>query len=299
MHMSGGLTTLPSTTTIDEAVEVIFRDGGVIIEDLYSEETINGLLKDLEPVLQVVRAGDDAVFAGTRTRRAGSLFARSTHMADVALSPLYLGISRAILQKPVNVFFGEDSTPITPDIQIGMTQAIQIAPGQGAQPIHRDDTVFLWRHPSFGREARVQLMVAVTDFTKENGGTLVIPGSHLWDDEREPTAAEAVSTEMKAGSGLIFIGSTYHGGGNNSSNELRTGVTMSYDLSTLRQEENQYLSIPLETVKGFPPELQRLLGWSAGENFMGWIEMEGQMVDPHGLLERNDYPSALGGLPTA
>ncbi|MFD9669384.1 phytanoyl-CoA dioxygenase family protein [Rhodococcus sp. NPDC059968] len=296
--MSGGLTTLPCTTTIDEAVEVIFRDGGVIIEDLYSKETISGLREDLEPVLQNVRAGDDEVFAGTQTRRAGSLFARSPHMVDVALSPLYLGISRAILQKPIGVYFGEDNTPITPDIQIGMTQAIQIAPGQGAQPIHRDDTVFLWRHPSFGREARVQIMVAVSDFTKENGGTLVIPGSHLWDDNRKPTITEAVSTEMKAGSGCIFIGSTYHGGGNNSSDDLRTGVTMSFDLSTLRQEENQYLSIPLGTVKGFPAELQRLLGWSAGENFMGWIEMEGQMVDPHGLLERDDYPSALGGLPT-
>jgi hypothetical protein len=25
--------------------------------------------------------------------------------------------------------------------------------------------------------------------------------------------------------------------------------------------------------------------------------MDGQMVDPNGLLERADYPSALGGLP--
>ncbi|MCW2790853.1 MAG: phytanoyl-CoA dioxygenase [Aeromicrobium sp.] len=294
-----GLTTLPNTTTVEEAVEVIFRDGGVIIEDLYDEATTAGLLADLQPVLQQVRAGDDEIFAGAQTRRASSLFTRSAHMADVALSPLYLGISRAILQKPVNVFFGEDSTPITPDIQIGMTQAIQIAPGQGAQPIHRDDTVYLWRHPSYGREARVQIMVAVSDFTAENGGTLVIPGSHLWDDERKPTVAEAVKTEMKAGSGLIFIGSTYHGGGNNSSDELRTGVTMSYDLSFLRQEENHYLSIPVETVKGFPTELQRLLGWSAGENFMGWIEMEGQMTDPQALLERDDYPSAIGGLPVS
>jgi ectoine hydroxylase-related dioxygenase (phytanoyl-CoA dioxygenase family) len=294
-----GLTTLPNTTTVEEAVEVIFRDGGVIIEDLYDEATTAGLLADLQPVLQQVRAGDDEIFAGAQTRRASSLFTRSAHMADVALSPLYLGISRAILQKPVNVFFGEDSTPITPDIQIGMTQAIQIAPGQGAQPIHRDDTVYLWRHPSYGREARVQIMVAVSDFTAENGGTLVIPGSHLWDDERKPTVAEAVKTEMKAGSGLIFIGSTYHGGGNNSSDELRTGVTMSYDLSFLRQEENHYLSIPVETVKGFPTELQRLLGWSAGENFMGWIEMEGQMTDPQILLERDDYPSAIGGLPVS
>jgi len=297
--MSHGLTTLPNTATVEEAVEVILRDGGVIIEDLYDEATTAGLMRDLQPVLQQVRTGDDEVFAGKQTRRAASLFTRSAHMVDVALSPLYLGIARAILQKPVDVFFGEDRTPITPDIQIGMTQAIQIAPGQGAQPIHRDDTVYLWRHPSYGREARVQIMVAVSDFTTENGGTLVIPGSHLWDDERTPSVSEAVSTEMKAGSGLIFIGSTYHGGGNNSSDELRTGVTMSFDLAFLRQEENHYLSIPVDTVRGFPTELQRLLGWSAGDNFMGWVELEGQMTDPQSLLERDDYPSVVDGLPVS
>ncbi|WP_274008958.1 phytanoyl-CoA dioxygenase family protein, partial [Escherichia coli] len=73
-----------------------------------------------------------------------------------------------------------------PDIQVGVTQAIQIHPGQGVQPLHRDDSVWLWRHPGYNREARVQIMIAITDFSEENGGTLVIPGSHKWDDERMP-----------------------------------------------------------------------------------------------------------------
>ena len=97
-----------------------------------------------------------------------------------------------------------------------MTQAIQILPGQGLQPLHRDDSVWLWRHPNYGREARFQVMVAVSDFTAANGATLVIPGSHKWDDERMQQE-EAVSAEMSAGDALFFIGSTYHGGGKNTS----------------------------------------------------------------------------------
>ncbi|MGA4816153.1 phytanoyl-CoA dioxygenase family protein [Pseudomonas aeruginosa] len=55
-----------------------------------------------------------------------------------------------------------------------------------SQPLHGDDAL-LWRHPQYGREARLQLMLAVHDFTEENGATRVIPGSHQWDDERVPT----------------------------------------------------------------------------------------------------------------
>ena len=296
-----GLTTLANSASVEEVVAVIDRDGGVIIEDLFSEATISGLLEDLAPALDGVEFGEEAFFAGTRTRRAGGIFRRTDHVIDVAMNSLYLGVARQILQRPIDVWFGTERTTITPEIQIGVTQAIQIAPGQGAQPLHRDDTSFLWRHPSYGREARVQIMVALSDFTAENGGTLVIPGSHRWDDERMPTLEETVSTEMTAGSALIWIGSTYHGGGNNRSEDPRTGLTLGYDLSNLRQEENQFLSVPLERVKVLPAEVQRMLGWSSGENFMGWVEVGGQMVDPQLLLDQGEYdrvgvlPSQLNG----
>jgi hypothetical protein len=42
---------------------------------------------------------------------------------------------------------------VAADVRIGATQAIQIGPGQSAQPLHRDDTAFLWRHPTGGRSA--------------------------------------------------------------------------------------------------------------------------------------------------
>ncbi|MFM9272338.1 phytanoyl-CoA dioxygenase family protein [Pseudarthrobacter sp. NKDBFgelt] len=280
------LTTLPNTASVEEAVEVIYRDGGVIIEGLFDDETIAGLRADLDRTFnKEVSFGEEAEFLGAQTRRAGKLFARSKHMVDIALNPLYYGIAKNILQKTIDIWIGQTRQTIVPDIQIGVTQAIQIHPGQGAQPLHRDDMVFLWRHPDYNREGRVQIMVAVSDFTKENGGTLVIPESHKWDDERMPLNEEAISTEMTAGSALIWIGSTYHGGGNNSSTAPRTGLTMAYDLANLRQEENQYLSLPLATLKELPEEIQRLLGWDSGDNYMGYVEIDGQFTNPHTLLQ--------------
>jgi ectoine hydroxylase-related dioxygenase (phytanoyl-CoA dioxygenase family) len=163
--------------------------------------------------------------------------------------------------------------------------------------LHRDDAVFLWRHPTYGREARLQIMVALSDFTADNGATLVIPRSHLWDDDRRPERSEAIPAVMQAGSALLFLGSTYHGGGENcTADQVRTGLTTGLDLSFLRQEENMYLSLPADVVRSYPDEIQRLLGWSAGRNFLGWIEIDGQMTDPIVLLQDAAAQSASNRL---
>lgn len=284
-----GLTKLACSATAEEVIAVLERDGGVIIEGFLAPGTLEGLREDLIPRMQKQSTGRDP-FSGDKTRRMGALFAHTRHVAEVVTHPLYLPVARHILSKPVLTWAGDVQYETAPDVRIGVTQAIQIGPGQGAQPLHRDDTVFLWRHPTYGREARVQIMLAISDFTAENGGTLVIPGSHKWDDDRAPQLSEALATEMPAGSALIFLGSTYHAGGENVSEELRTGVTMALDAANLRQEENMYLALPQAVVASYSEEVQRLLGWSAGSNNMGWIEIDGQMADPNQLLRNIDGP---------
>lgn len=279
------LTTIDVTGSVDDVCQIIDRDGGVIVADMVEPATLEGLWRDVGPLLSAVGWGKDD-FSGNRTRRLGALFARTRHAVPILLHPLFLGAATRFLQLPVRTWVGEEPTETVASIQIGGTQVIQIHPGEGAQPLHRDDLVFQWRHPTFGREARVQIMVAMTDFTSLNGGTLVVPGSHRWDDDRSPRIDEAVPTEMCAGSGLIFLGSTFHGGGTNHSDQPRTGLTITLDLGFLRQEENQYLSVPIDIVRQYPEQVQRLLGYNACPPLMGWIEIDGQMNDPHVILEQ-------------
>jgi hypothetical protein len=52
-----------------------------------------------------------------------------------------------------------------------------------------------------------------------------------------------------------------------------------------------YLALPAEVVASYPPDIQRLLGWSAGSNAMGWVERDGQMIDPIHLLDHRDLRS--------
>jgi ectoine hydroxylase-related dioxygenase (phytanoyl-CoA dioxygenase family) len=278
------LSTLSNTASIDEVVEIIQRDGGVIISDFVTSELLEKFAAEMKPYLASTPTGLEDYFVGTKTRRIGRIIARSDAGVEIAMNPTFVGAAKKILQTPTHVWFGVDRVELEPDIQLSITQLIQIGPGQGAQPLHRDDATALWRHPNYGREARVQVMIAVTDFTEENGATRVIPGSHLWDDERMPTVEETTAAEMKSGSALLWLGSTYHGGGTNSTDSPRTGFTAAYDLALLRQEENQYLSIPVSRVRELPEEMQRLLGWTRSQTYQGWVEIDGQMSDPLDVL---------------
>jgi len=278
------LTRLSSNDTVDNVIAALERDGGVVIEGFLAPETLAGLRADLIPLLERQARGRDR-FSGLQTRRLSALFAHTRHCVPIATHPLYLPAAKHFLCRPRDVWVGDRRRPVAADLRIGVTQAIQLGPGQAAQPLHRDDTAFLWPHPTGGREGRVQVICAVTDFTAENGGTLVIPGSHLWDDERQPQMSETVPTVMNAGSALIFLGSTFHAGGANvTADEWRAAAGLALDAANVRQEENMYLALAPEVVASYPEEIQRLLGWSAGTNHMGWVEIDGQMVDPIHLL---------------
>ena len=172
-------------------------------------------------------------------------------------------------------------------LQVSVTQAIQIWPRHGAQPLHRDDYLHHRRRPR--PDSQVQVPHAATDFTAQNGATLVVPGSHLWDDARRPRRDEAAPAVMRRSSVLIYLGSTYHGGGQNcTTDELRTAVIISLTRGYLRQEENQYLVALLEIVRRFPPKIQQLLGYALSPPFCGWIEMR----DPSVALAETDIPSS-------
>lgn len=271
------LTRVKPDTDLDDVVRILEENGAVVVEDLVPDDVLGRLWADLGPSLGSTEYCGDW-YNGVRTRRVSSLFARTTALTPVVTHPLFLGSARRVMQRPAVMWMGRSRIEMVPSIQISITQLIQIHPGQGRQPLHRDDALHLRSHP--GPTSRVQLMVAMSDFTAANGGTMVIPGSHHWDDERPPTVAEAIPTEMATGSGLIWLGGVYHGGGANTARTPRTGMTIAYDLGNLRQEENQYLAVPRAAVRAYPEEVRRLLGYDRCPPGLGWYEMD----DPYHLV---------------
>lgn len=133
----------------------------------------------------------------------------------------------------------------------------------------------------------------MTDFTERNGATRVIPGSNHFDDGRRFKEEDTVPAEMAKGSVLFYTGSIYHGGGANRSGQVRYGINITYNLSWLRKEENQYLAVPLEIARTLPVELLRLMGYSRGAYALGYVD---DLRDPIEVVRPELGKSGLGNL---
>ena len=175
--------------------------------------------------------------------------------------------------------------------QLHLTQVIAIGPGEPAQPLHRDQ----WAYDFFtfpkGYEVQCNTLWAMTDFTEENGATRVIPGSNHFDDKLKFELKDSEPAEMTKGSVLFYSGSLYHGGGANQSNATRTGINITYNLSWLRQEENQYLATPIEIARTLPVELLRLMGYRRGAYALGYVD---DLRDPIEIVRPDLGRTGLG-----
>jgi len=135
---------------------------------------------------------------------------------------------------------------------------------------------------------------ALTDFTEENGATRVIPGSHRFDDKLRLKHEDTEPAEMEAGSALLYTGALYHGGGANQSDAVRIGLNITYAVGWLRQEENQYLAVPIEVARELPEDLLRLMGYSRGSYALGYI---GDLLDPMTAVRPEFGKTGFGDAP--
>jgi ectoine hydroxylase-related dioxygenase (phytanoyl-CoA dioxygenase family) len=249
---------LPASAGPEEVAATMGRDGAVVVEDVASDDLLERIESELRPYLDATSTGPDD-FSGNRTRRTGSLIARSPASRELVMDPLALGTARTFLGHATN-------------IQLHLTQAIAIAPGETAQPIHRDQWAFDFFPFPAGYEVQCNTIWAMTDFTEENGATRVVVGSNAREDKLSYGPDDTEPAEMGRGSVLYYSGSVYHGGGANRSAATRIGLNITYNVAWLRQEENQYLSVPLEVAATLPVDLLRLMGYDRGAYALGYID---------------------------
>jgi len=252
------LTHLPPDTTAELVAEAIARDGAVIVDDLAPDDLLDRVADELAPSLAATPIGPDE-FSGRNTRRTGALIARSPSARELVMHPLALATAGVVLGHATN-------------FQLHLTQAIAIGPEQPAQPIHRDQWAFDFFPFPRGYEVQCNTIWALTDFTEANGATRVVPGSNHADDGLAYRESDSEPAEMRRGSVLFYSGSVYHGGGANRSDTTRIGLNITYNVAWLRQEENQYLSVPREVAATLPVELLRLMGYDRGAYALGYID---------------------------
>lgn len=196
-------------------------------------------------------------FLGVRTRRLFNLLARDPLFARVPIHEAVLPLVERVLD---------------PECLVSSLTAIEMNPGETAQPLHADDGSIPLPKPHL--PITCTAIWALTDFTEANGGTRVVPGSHGADHSprKDERAAPSVATVMPAGSVLVYHGSLWHGGGANTSAARRLAIICNYCAGWVRQEESQLLALPREQVAGFSPRLQALVGYGIYRGLLGHVD---------------------------
>lgn len=247
-------------------------DGYTILERVIPEETVDALLDAVRKAeAEFQSAPSNNRFEGSRTTRTYNLLARGEIFEQIPVQPEVLALIESMLG---------------PQCLVSSLASISIAPGEVAQVIHADDQIMPLAKPHAATVANS--MWALTDFTEANGATRVVPGSHLWDHGPDYFADSpshpTIPAEMPKGSVLVWHGSTWHGGGANTSDEVRVGIAMNYCAGYIRQQENQQLGIPPEIMRRFTPQLRQLCGLGMYRGLTGNIDK----MSPAELLYGDD-----------
>ncbi len=249
---------LPASASPEEIAAILDRDACCVVDEVADPAVMDRVREELTPWFDKVPPGRD-VFTGEKTQRVGGLIARSPTVRELIEQPTVLGAVSKILAQATN-------------FQLHLTQTIAIGPGETAQSIHRDQWAFDFFPFPDTYPVQCNTIWAMTDFTEQNGATRVIPGSHRLADRLQFKHEDTEPAEMSKGSVLFYTGGLYHGGGANQSDATRVGINITYNVAWLRQEENQYLSVPLEIAKELPESLLRLMGYAQGAYALGYID---------------------------
>lgn len=270
-----------ATTEIDWAdVWAAFeRDGGLIIEDFIAPDLLQRLSADFAPLIEQHRTGSRSEgfwteFHGTRTKRVTGLAGRSAAWCELLCDERYAAMG--------DRYLGEGG------YWLNTGQLICIGPGETAQMLHRDE--LNWPHAMRDTEITVTAIFAITEFTEENGATVIAPGSNHWAGVLPDVPPDSVCrATMPAGSALLYNGKVIHGGGaNTTADQWRVGLHAGFCCGWLRAEENHQLTVPVEAARLMPDRVQYLLGYRSYE-------------PPHGLggrLGLVDYDDAVSVLHT-
>ncbi len=261
MRAMAELQVLERDAPLADVMAAYDADGGVIVRDLLSDDARLAIVDDLSAGLEDTAPGSKSgmelweTFHGRNTVRFCGLAARSRAFVDHALlNPVFTAVTDELLLAN------------GADYWLNTGQVMAIGPGEPAQYLHRDENN--WPEAvAADREITVSCLFALSDFTRENGATVVVAGSQRRPPGlvrgAEASPDEIAYAEMPAGSGLIYSGKVIHGAGGNTTENWRYGMHVSFVVGWLRPEEASPLVVDRDRAASLPERARELLGWGS------------------------------------
>ena len=132
----------------------------------------------------------------------------------------------------------------------------------------------------------INVMWALSDFTKSSGCTRLVPGSHLSGVEPDPSQAwETVDAEVPAGGAVIWDARTWHASGANTGNAPRTGISATYCTHQFRQLQNHTAGIKPDAHAALSDEMRELLGFRLFSSYGATDSFESEFARPSYLRD--------------
>lgn len=277
------LASVPFGTPVAQVMEIIDRDGGVILEDVLSPAQIAQVNADLDPELSRIHVGSTKEEEAYRDFH-GRLTKRLTNV--VTISPV---LQEALFAHPTTLeYVSAMLKGVSDTFWLNTCQVIEIHPGEKAQMLHRDmgNYPLFYRYGPDAPEVMINMLLALMDVTEEAGATRVIPGSHKWQFDRPYTQEMTIPATLKAGSAFLYGGKLVHGGGANVTKDVKRRVlAVPYNPGFLVPEEAYPFTVPMEAVRKMSPRMQQLIGFRSFHQ----REPRGGSLWQHNYEELADY----------
>lgn len=242
----------------DEAVHIIKQDGVLKVQGFLDHEVVQRFQSEIDEAVTRFPAGPNADadiyqrLIGPKTKQVANLVETSKTFRHDVLNHKWM---HSVLETMFRAEFG--------DYWMNRGSVLHLEPGEKAQGIHKDDR--LYRVSKFRRpddpELMVNIIVALTEFREDNGATVVVPGSHLWDTARpRPSPEEAIPMLLQPGDAMIFVGGLFHGAGENRSAGNRRGMFISMHPGCFTPMESHH-HVPRAIIDSMTPLAQKMIGW--------------------------------------
>ncbi|KAL9610235.1 MAG: hypothetical protein Q9167_005057 [Letrouitia subvulpina] len=273
----------------DTVIKTPQNFGGVILTGFSSPLDVARVNADAQPYLDKIISERSSRSIPSDTVRCTRLFGRSATARETWLQqPAFLQVVNHFLRSTTIPYNDANGITLATNAILSAAATLDIGPDVKAQDLHRDDFIWQHTHPyhsgraegkhELGSDVSVGLLVPGVKTRKENGATMFIPSSHLWDDSRLPKMEEAVPAEMDMDEAFLFLGSTVHGGGANTMPEPRPVHGFFYCRLYLKPEFTK------EEVRGWSIAAQKQAGYVLDSPFLGHCN-EGNPID---LFRAND-----------
>ncbi len=248
----------------DDLRQALTDFGCCVIDHALPPQLMDAVAAEMAPFVDSTPFGDTD-FTGAGTRRTGLVVARSeTFRQHLARHPAILTAGDHLLTQS-QVW------------KLSFAHFFELFGGEPAQLLHRD----VWKYgaPPFGFEVDVNALWAVTDFTETNGATRLVPGSHLWDDDRRPVPGEDQAALAEKGAVVLYTGNTFHGGGASTGSDVRLAVNVQHTVGWLHQTELMLLHYPPSVAADWDDDLLRFIGYQKSGPALGhWRNAEDPFV---------------------